>query len=380
MDRSLAARVARPFGGPSVSRRRGARSSTRRVRTLRELPLAGLGALGHGARAPLASIWRRPRGRIALLSLLGCMPLLAGGWLLLRQSPFVSVQQVRIAGVSGPDAGVIEGSLVTAARRMSTLDVNDGALRAAVAGYPMVSAIRATPRFPHGLSIEVVEQQPVATLAVGGSRTAVAADGAVLGSTLASSSLPTVGGYRELAIGESVHDAGLLAILTVLGAAPAPMERAIAHAYIGAQGLTLQMRNGLRAYFGDAARPHAKWLSLDSVLADSSSQGASYVDVRIPGRPAAGFPAGVTPPDQSTTETAPVTPPTSTSEATVASIAATLAASNNGTVSSTPSPSESTSQSPAATGEASSETAQAPATSEAEASTESSQGAASPTG
>ena len=53
------------------------------------------------------------------------------------------------------------------------------------------------------------------------------------------------------------------------------------------------MRNGLLVYFGDAARPHAKWLSLARVLADPSSAGASYVDVRVPERPAAGFAGGV---------------------------------------------------------------------------------------
>ena len=49
------------------------------------------------------------------------------------------------------------------------------------------------------------------------------------------------------------------------------------------------MRNGLLVYFGDATRPHAKWLSLARVLADPSSAGATYIDVRVPERPAAGF-------------------------------------------------------------------------------------------
>ncbi len=48
------------------------------------------------------------------------------------------------------------------------------------------------------------------------------------------------------------------------------------------------MRGGLLLYFGDATRPHAKWLSAARVLADPSSAGATYVDVRAPERPAAG--------------------------------------------------------------------------------------------
>jgi hypothetical protein len=64
---------------------------------------------------------------------------------------------------------------------------------------------------------------------------------------------------------------------------------------MGPQGVTVAMRNGLLVYFGDATRPHAKWLSLARVLADPSSEGASYVDVRLPERPAAGFASGAVP-------------------------------------------------------------------------------------
>ncbi len=63
----------------------------------------------------------------------------------------------------------------------------------------------------------------------------------------------------------------------------------------GRAGLTVAMRDGLLVYFGDASRPHAKWLALAAVLADSSSAGADYVDVRLPERPAAGFPPGRAP-------------------------------------------------------------------------------------
>jgi hypothetical protein len=70
----------------------------------------------------------------------------------------------------------------------------------------------------------------------------------------------------------------------------------VERAYGGSKGLTLVMHGGLRVYLGDASRPHAKWASLARVLADPGSVGASYVDVRVPERPAAGFPAGVTPP------------------------------------------------------------------------------------
>jgi cell division protein FtsQ len=248
------------------------------------------------ARASFQAILRHRRLRIAVLALLVVLPLLAGGWMLLRKSSLVTVEHVRVSGVHGFDASAIEASLAGAARHMSTLDVHPAALRAAVASFPVVSSIRAIPSFPHGLRIDVVEQLPVAAVMVGGERTAVAADGVVLGPALLSGSLPTLSeSASEAPIGRRLNDATLRGALTVLGDAPAPLARDVKHVYTGPEGLTLAMRNGLLAYFGDASLPHAKWLSLARVLADPSSAGAAYVDVRLPERPAAGFADGVVP-------------------------------------------------------------------------------------
>ena len=93
---------------------------------------------------------------------------------------------MRVSGVHGPEAKAIDAALARAARQMSTLDVRTGALNAAVAPYRVVREVRATASFPHGLHIRVIEQLPVAALTVGGERTAVAADGVVLGPALLS--------------------------------------------------------------------------------------------------------------------------------------------------------------------------------------------------
>ncbi|HWX45831.1 MAG TPA: FtsQ-type POTRA domain-containing protein, partial [Solirubrobacteraceae bacterium] len=119
---------------------------------------------------------------------LAALLLLGGGWLWLRDSPLVSVQRVQIRGVHGAEAAGIETALSGAARRMTTLDVNVAALRAAVAAFPVVRDLSVSTSFPHGLHIHVFEQPPVAALTVGGVRTAVAADGVVLGPALISGS------------------------------------------------------------------------------------------------------------------------------------------------------------------------------------------------
>lgn len=316
-------------------------------------------------RAGFAFAWRRRLLRFALGALLIALPVLPAGWLWLRHSSLVSVEHVRLGGVRGPEAPAIEAALVAAARHMSTLDVSTGALRAAVAPFRVVREVRAIPSFPHGLRIEVVEQLPVAALVVGGTRTAVAADGVVLGPALLSSSLPALRGAFEPVAGQQVSNPSLLAELTVLGAAPARLARFIARVFTGPYGLTVAMRNGLLAYFGDATRPHAKWLSLAGVLADPGSVGASYVDIRVPSRPAAGFPAGVAPPAAGAGAAAGSTEQTVGSESTVASLAAGLtagggASSTTTEAASAPSPGTSSASEAAAAAEPS-EAASAPA-------------------
>jgi cell division protein FtsQ len=259
-------------------------------------------AVARPARAAWLSVWGRRRLRIALLIAVVALPSLAGAWLWLRDSPLVAVERVQISGVHGPEAQAIDAALGRAARRMSTLDVRPGALLAAVASYRVVREVRAIPSFPHGLRIRVAEQLPVAALTVAGARTAVAADGVLLGPALLSGSLPVVAGAGESSgaaggrlTGQHVRGAWLRASLSVLGAAPAPLARAAVRVFTGSKGVTVAMRSGLHVYFGDASRPHAKWLSLARVLADPSSAGATYVDVRLPERPAAGFAGAVAP-------------------------------------------------------------------------------------
>jgi cell division protein FtsQ len=286
------------------------------------------------ARSSFQAISRHRRLRIALLAALIAAPLFIGGWLLLRKSSFVTVEHVHVSGVHGADASAIEAALSGAAQHMSTLDLHPAALRAAVASFPIVRSIHAIPSFPHGLHIEVAEQLPVAALNVGGERTAVAADGVVLGPALLSDSLPALSeSAAEASVGRRLHDWTLRGTLTVLGDAPAPLARKVKRVYTGPEGLTLAMRNGLLVYFGDASLPHAKWLSLARVLADPSSAGAAYVDVRLPERPAAGFADGVVPGTGVTgTEVGSVSDPS-----TAAQLAAGLTAAVGGGSSSTPS-------------------------------------------
>jgi cell division protein FtsQ len=230
---------------------------------------------------------RRPRLRRRLVLACGVLALPAGGWVAVRDSPLVSVDQVQIRGVHGVEAANVQAALIAAAQRETTLHVQMGPLLAAVAPFRVVRDLRVSTSFPHGMRITVVERLPVATLvATGGLRMAVAADGTLLGSQLAAAPTPQLA-VAALPTGR-VADPHTLDQLAVLGAAPAPLARRMSRVWTGASGITVAMRNGPTILFGDATRPHAKWASASRVLADPSSSGATYIDVRIPDRPAAG--------------------------------------------------------------------------------------------
>lgn len=140
-----------------------------------------------------------------------------------------------------------------------------------------------------------VPPRPVAALAAGGASTAVTSTGTVLGPARVSPSLPQIQVSREPVTGARLTDGRLRAYLRVLGAAPAPLLRLVARIYHGSHGITVKMANGLLAYFGGASRPHAKWDSFAAVMGSPAAAGATYIDLRLPERPAVGMPPGSQP-------------------------------------------------------------------------------------
>lgn len=233
------------------------------------------------------TIRRRPGGR-ALVAMVVLLSILGGGvWLWARDSSLVAVRHVRVAGAGGRDAIQIRSALVTAARNMTTLDVQVGQLQTAVAPYPVVKRLDVSTQFPHGLTIQVVEQVPVATVAAGGRRLAVSGDGTVLHDVAPISSLPTIS--LGIAPGGSHLSGYALTEVRLLAGAPYQLLAKVSRVSDGGvHGLTVQVRSGPSIYFGDLGALTAKWTAATEVLADSGSAGASYVDVTDPSRPAAG--------------------------------------------------------------------------------------------
>jgi cell division protein FtsQ len=246
------------------------------------------------ARLPPTPLLRRlpPRAAVAAVAAVAG---LAGAWLLVRDSSLVAVERVTVIGASGPQAAKVRAALEDAARDMTTLHVREDELRTAVAPYPIVRAIEVHPDPPDTLRIVVREHLPVAALQRAGHAVAVAADGTVL-SGVSVRGLPVV--PSRSAPGGGALDGRSRAAIALLAAAPAPLRGRVARLATGPKGWTAQLRRGPRLIFGRSARARAKWIAAARVLGDRSSAGATYIDLRLPERPAAG---GVVDPAQQVT-------------------------------------------------------------------------------
>jgi cell division protein FtsQ len=223
----------------------------------------------------------------AILAIAALLVVVGGFGLWLRTSSLVRVKQVTVTGIDGPGSGAIRDALTIAARDMTTLAVDDGALRDAVATYPVVRSLKARADFPHRLRIAVNAYEPVAAVqSGGGAPTPVASDGTLLRGTKATR-LPVVG-IKSMPGGDRVRDAGALEAIRLVAAAPAPLRVRVQRVFQGRRGLAATMQDGPKLYFGGGERPQAKWSAAARVLAADTAQGATYVDVRIPESPVAG--------------------------------------------------------------------------------------------
>jgi cell division protein FtsQ len=226
---------------------------------------------------------RRPR---TLAAIAGTLVLLGGGWLWVRNSSLVRVEHVTITGVSGPQARQIRDALTSAALDMTTLHVRDGALQTAVAPYPVVRSVTASAGLLHTLRIRVRTYDPVGVIVSGDSRVAVASDGTLLRGT------PTTGltviPSKTPPGGDRLRDLPTLKLLGVLAAAPAALRERATRVYLGAHGYTVPLAHGPVLYFGGDERLVAKWIAATRVLQAPSSRGATYIDLQVPERPAAG--------------------------------------------------------------------------------------------
>jgi cell division protein FtsQ len=170
---------------------------------------------------------------------------------------------------------------------MSTLHVRRKVLDDAVSAYPSVAGLRVKADFPHKLAIEVLERRPVAALDIHGHMVPISSGGIVLTGVEPDRGLPSI--QRNVApSGERVDDPRTRAAVAVAAAAPAALLARSERLWWGAKGLMADLRDGPPLVFGNGDDAAVKWAGAARVLAEPSAAGATYLDLRVPGRVAAG--------------------------------------------------------------------------------------------
>jgi cell division protein FtsQ len=206
------------------------------------------------------------------------------GWF--RDSSLVAVRDVRVQGVQGADRDRIVSALTRAAREMTTLHLQPERLGAAVRTFPTVASVSADPDFPHALTIHVTEREPALVVRAGDREIPAASDGTLLPGVDVRGELPVISADGPSQAGRLTGDA--LQEALVVGAVPAPLRPLIEGISMDATyGVVVTLRGGIGLRFGTGRRASAKWRAAAAVLADPGLTGLSYLDVRVPQRPAA---------------------------------------------------------------------------------------------
>jgi len=264
-------------GQATAGRRTGWGTRSKRRRGARARGLAAAVARAFGALPARFRRW-------LLILLAAGLVLGAGFQFWLRDSTLVAVEDVSVTGLTTKDAARVRAALTSAAHTMTTLHVDQAELDEAITPYPVVRELEVRPDFPHGLEIRVIEHRPAAL--AGG--LPVAGDGTILRGLPVEQKLPTIDARGELR-GNRLTDPAALHAARVAGGAPGALRPRLESVELrGGDGIVVQLRDGPELIFGDARRVHAKWLAATRVLADPDAAGATYIDVRLPGRPAAG--------------------------------------------------------------------------------------------
>lgn len=237
-----------------------------------------------GLGLPPMPSWRVMRRR--LLIALALLVTIAAFYLFwFRDSSFVRVERIEVTGAE-TDPGVAN-ALTAEAGDMSTLHVDDGALRAAVADDPSVLSISTDTDFPHGLTIAVELRRPAGYLEADGG-TVVAGDGVILATGADRPDGVPLIEADPTSIGEKVNGPALLAART-LGAAPEALLAQTESGSVDPQyGPVVTLHGGIELRFGDPSKADQKWRAAAAVLADPDLDSASYIDLSVPSRPALG--------------------------------------------------------------------------------------------
>lgn len=245
--------------------------------TMRTASAAAVGAL---------SLSRMRRRDAALLAVLFAA-LSAVAWLSVRNSSLMEVRTVKVVGLSGHYDRAAREAVVAETMAMTTMNLDEDRLAQTAGRFVDVADVRVDPDYPHGVTVFLRVRRPVAAVKIGARIYAVSGSGLVLDSARGLGALPNFNADGAVIEGR-LSDRRALEAVAVLGAAPDVLLRQVKTIKRERKGLVLVLSKGVRLLFGNGSQAAAKWRAAVAVLAASGTQGAAYLDLRVPQRPALG--------------------------------------------------------------------------------------------
>jgi cell division protein FtsQ len=237
------------------------------------------------------------RRRTRLLWVAGAVGLVLAG-IGVTRTPVLDVDHVVVTGAAHTGAEVVQDAAGIAPGD-PMVDVDSGRAAAAIRELPWVERVAVHRRWPGTVRVEVVERIPVAVVAAGQNRDGAPQLGLVDGSgrLLAHVLAPPAGVVAlegveaPAAPGESLDPASA-DLLRVARALPAGLAARAASVAPAADGVELRLRPMAAGTqlapivrLGPLTELDAKFLALQTVLAQADLAGVAVIDVRVPDAP-----------------------------------------------------------------------------------------------
>lgn len=230
---------------------------------------------------------RAPSRWTLLVSFLLLAAIVAGGFMLMRNSSLVEVREVKVVGLSGHYDKDARSAVVAEAMQMTTVNFNAERVQEAAAGFVDVAGVTVETDFPHGATIYLDVRRPVLVARLNGRTVTLSQEGEVITAATSVAGLPKIETSGSV-VNNRVTGGKALAAAKLLGAAPDVLMRKVDAIKWGKFGIVVSMAKGPDLYFGTSEDATLKWRDAATVLASDAATGASYLDLRVPGRPAVG--------------------------------------------------------------------------------------------
>ncbi|MBJ7355123.1 MAG: hypothetical protein JHC98_09875 [Thermoleophilaceae bacterium] len=236
---------------------------------------------------PIAARIHRPSRWSLIVALIVLAAVLAGAFMLVRNSGLVAVQQVKVVGLSGYYDKKARSAVVAEALQMTTMNFDPARIEEAASGFVDVAGVTVETDFPHRATIYLKVRRPVLVARLNGRTVTLSQNGEVITSAAPVAGLPKIEASGNVVDGR-VTGGKALSAAKLLGAAPDVLMRKVDAIKWGRFGIVVSMQKGPDLYFGTSADARLKWRDAATVLASDAAAGAAYLDLRVPGRPAVG--------------------------------------------------------------------------------------------